>query len=92
VDYDETFSLVVKSATVRMVFAIDVFHDWPVQQFNVKNVFLHSTLSEIVFYNQPTGFTDPVHPDLVCHLHKSLYGLKHAPRAWYHLSALPEVC
>jgi hypothetical protein len=49
----------------------------------VKNAFLHSTLSETVFYCQPTGFTDPAHPDLVCRLRKSLYGLKQAPRAWY---------
>jgi hypothetical protein len=49
----------------------------------VKNAFLHGTLSEIVFYCQPTGFTDPAHPDLVCRLHKSLYRLKQAPRTWY---------
>jgi hypothetical protein len=49
----------------------------------VKNVFLHGTLSETVFCCQPTGFTDPAHPDLVCRLRKSLYGLKQAPRAWY---------
>jgi hypothetical protein len=49
----------------------------------VKNVFLHGALSETVFCYQPTGFTDPAHPDLVCRLYKSLYGLKQAPRAWY---------
>jgi hypothetical protein len=30
-------------------------------------------------------FTDPTHPDLVCHLRKSLYRLKQAPWAWYSL-------
>jgi hypothetical protein len=49
----------------------------------VKNTFLHDTLSEIVFCYQSMGFTDPAHPDLVCRLHKSLYELKQAPRAWY---------
>jgi hypothetical protein len=49
----------------------------------VNNVFLHDTLSETIFCNQPIGFTNPGKPDLVCRLNKSLYGLKQAPRAWY---------
>jgi hypothetical protein len=83
VDYDETFSPIVKPATVRTVLDTAVSHDWPIQQLNVKNAFLHDTLSETVVCCQPTGFADPTHPDLVCHLRKSLYGLKQAPRAWY---------
>jgi hypothetical protein len=83
VDYDETFSPVVKPATVHTVFYITVSHDWPIQQLDVKNAFLHGTLTETVYCSQPTGFADPAHPDLVCHLKKSLYGLKQAPRAWY---------
>jgi hypothetical protein len=83
VDYDETFSSVVKLATICMVLATVVSRDWPIQQLDVKNAFLHGTLFETVFCCQPTGFTDPAHPDLVCRLRKSLYGLKQAPRAWY---------
>jgi hypothetical protein len=29
------------------------------------------------------GFVDPMQPDWVWCLNKSLYGLKHAPQAWY---------
>jgi hypothetical protein len=65
-----------------MVLAIAVSRDWLVQQLDVKNAFLHITLNETVFFSQPTGFVDPTHPDLVCHLYKSLYELKQASRAW----------
>ncbi|KAL0423114.1 UNVERIFIED_CONTAM: Retrovirus-related Pol polyprotein from transposon RE1 [Sesamum radiatum] len=33
--------------------------------------------------NQPMGFLSPDHPEYVCKLRKALYGLKHAPKAWY---------
>jgi hypothetical protein len=83
VNYDETFSLVVNLATIRMVLATAISHNWPIQQCDVNNAFLHGTLTETVFCCQPMGFTDPARPDLVCRLHKSLYGLKQAAQAWY---------
>jgi hypothetical protein len=83
VDYDETFSPVVKFATVRAVLSLALSHDWAIHQLDVKNAFLHGTLTETVYCSQPTGFVDADRPDLVCRLNRSLYGLKQAPRAWY---------
>jgi hypothetical protein len=83
VDFDETFSPVVKPATVRVVLSLALSRRWPIHQLDVKNAFLHGNLTETVYCQQPSGFKDPAHPDFVCPLKKSLYGLKQAPHAWY---------
>jgi hypothetical protein len=83
IDYDETFSSVVKPATIRVVLTLALSRSWPIHQLDVKNAFLHGTLNEIVYCVQPTGFVDSSKPNHVCRLNKSLYGLKQAPRAWH---------
>ncbi|GJX33260.1 ribonuclease H-like domain-containing protein [Tanacetum coccineum] len=83
IDCDETFSPVVKPATIRTVLSLAVSRQWPIHQLDVKNAFLHGHLTETVYMHQPPGFTDSAHSDYVCLLQKSLYGLKQAPRAWF---------
>jgi hypothetical protein len=83
VDYDETFSPVVKPATVRTMLSLALARSWPVHQLDVKNAFLHGALTETVYCCQPAGFVDSSRPDMVCRLNRSLYGLKQAPRAWH---------
>jgi hypothetical protein len=72
IDYDETFSPVVKPATVHTVLSLVVSRSCPIHQLDVKNVFMHGTPSEIVYCSQPTGFVDPAQPDRVYRLNKSL--------------------
>jgi hypothetical protein len=47
----------------------------------VKNVFLNGELREDVYMRPPPGYSIP--EGMVCHLRRSLYSLKHAPRAWF---------
>ncbi|GKA51912.1 ribonuclease H-like domain-containing protein [Tanacetum coccineum] len=76
IDCDETFSPVVKPATIRTVLSLAVSRQWPIHQLDVKNAFLHGHLTETVYMHQPPGFTNSAHFDYVCLLQKSLYGLK----------------
>jgi hypothetical protein len=58
VDYKETFSPVVKPATIRVVLSVVVMSGWDLRQMDVNNAFLNDALTEIVFMMQPPGFRD----------------------------------
>ena len=57
--------------------------DLDIEQGDFCNAFLNDTLSDSdnIFMSQPEGHV--LDPDLVCYLHKSLYGLKQGARQWY---------
>jgi histone deacetylase 1/2 len=82
-DYTNTFSPVVKLATIQSILTIVVMHGWNLRQMDVHNAFLHGDLSETVFMLQPPRFKDSSKPHHVCRLKKAIYGLKQAPKAWF---------
>nr|GEV85633.1 hypothetical protein [Tanacetum cinerariifolium] len=75
-DVIDTLSLVVKSGTIRIVLSLATCRHWLVNQLDVKNAFLHGDLFETVYMHEPPWYWDSTHPDYICLLHRSLYGLK----------------
>lgn len=84
VDYFETFSLVVKFVTIRVILSIDVSQNWVIHKVDVNNAFLNKELTKNVYMSQPKLFIE--HPEnlkMVCNLHKALHGLKKALKFWF---------
>jgi hypothetical protein len=50
---------------------------------DVKSAFLNGPIKEEVYVEQPPGFESEGYPNHVYKLHKTLYGLNQALRAWY---------
>jgi len=82
VDFEEVFALVARIETVRLIIALAASNGWEIHHLDVKTAFLHGELREDVYVSQPEGFTNKESKEKVYKLHKALYGLRQAPRAW----------
>lgn len=81
-DYDETFSPVVRSPSIRALLAYAVQNKMVIHQMDAITAFLNGELEEEIYMRQPEGYVVPGKEHMVCKLKKSLYGLKQAPRCW----------
>ena len=82
VDYQETFAPVVKASTLRSILAYGVKEQMEIHQMDVQTAYLNGELKEEIYMEQPPGYIKEGEEKLVCHLKRSLYGLKQAGRCW----------
>jgi hypothetical protein len=82
-DFEETFALVARLESIRILLSYAAHHSFKLFQMDVKSAFLNGPIKEEVYVEQPPGFEDDRYPNHVYKLSKALYGLKQAPRALY---------
>lgn len=85
IDYMDTFSTTCRPESYRLIFMLAVSQNWQLNQYDVKNAFIHAKIDTEIYVEQPKGFTSTDHKSqkLYCKLNKALYGLKQSPRLWY---------
>jgi hypothetical protein len=78
-DYENIYSPVVDTTSLRLLLAIAARKDWKIQTLDVKTAFLYGDLEENIYMRVPEGYNQP---GKICMLQKSLYGLRQAPCQW----------
>ena len=83
VDYDETFSPVIRFESLRTLIALATPKGLKLHQMDVTAAFLNGHLEQQVYMKQPEGFIAQGKENLVvCKVKHSIYGLKQSPRCW----------
>ncbi|KAJ9512725.1 hypothetical protein QJQ45_019054 [Haematococcus lacustris] len=84
VDVGDVYAPVSKHTTLRALLAKAASENMEVHQLDFETAFLNGVLEEheVIYVQQPEGFREGS-SNTVCRLHKALYGLRQAPRAWH---------
>ena len=56
IDYDVIFAHVARYTTIRSIIALSTSQGWNLHQMDVKTAFLHGSIKEEVYVEQPAGF------------------------------------
>lgn len=83
IDYTEVYAPVARMDTIRLMIAVAAQRGWSILHMDVKSVFLHGTIDEDIYVQQPQGYIIKGQEQKVYKLNKALYGLKQASRAWF---------
>ena len=79
-DYNETYSPIVRLETICVIIAQAVKEDWEIQQMDVKGAYLNGILKEEVYMMQSKGFNNGTWR--LCQLIKTLHRLKQSGHEW----------
>jgi hypothetical protein len=74
IDFDETFSPIVKYDSIKTILIIVIVEDLDLTQFDIKNAYLYANLKEEIYMCQLKGFISKGQEEKVCLLKKNLYG------------------
>ena len=79
-DYDKTFSAVVRTDTLRLLLAHTIQYQLHTVQYDIESAYLNAPLDEEIYIQPPAMVSVP--DAKVLRLRKSIYGLKQAAWCW----------
>ncbi len=79
IDYKETFFLVVKSCSTRILFALAAFYNWFIEHLDAVTAYLNSNLDVLLYVELLNGYWEA---GKVALLRKTIYGLKQSACQW----------
>jgi len=80
-DYTEVFAPTFRPASLRLIMALAAREGYKMRSVDISSAFTYGDLDEVIYMRQPEGYHQGG-PNIVCKLHKSLYGLKQSARQW----------
>lgn len=82
IDFEKAFAPTMCFKRSQLILSLCGSKGWTGYQINFTAPFLNGLLGQPVYMPQPPGYEDPDHPDYVCEVTGSLYGLRKSPRQW----------
>ena len=86
INFQDIFATVVKFSTFRLALHLAAVRDYEISAIDISTAFLYGDIdNDACFMAMPEGLPryDAEGYELVCHLLKSIYGLRQAPRVWF---------
>jgi len=80
-DYTEVFAPTFQLASLRLITALAAKKGFKMHSVDISSAFTYGELDKVIYIKQPEGYYQGG-PNVVCKLHKLLYGLKQSARQW----------